>query len=716
MRGRQVDVGSRVVLRAGTWNQPSLEARGPKPGIARSAAPCSLRNDTLIPPCGELYIGPVKEAKLTVFPDSLEYRFATSGSQGEVPPGRLDDILAAARGIDAQRCQRLVISGGSPIKHPNFVDIAVECRRMGFQGLALETDAASLARRGVITLLKRLGFKELFVVMGGVSETAHDSVMKSAGSARDSLEGLTRAVCDAGSDGPRVYMVTPLLRSNFEDLDNLADFAIKLGGLRGYLLSLPEIDRVPPEHRDLLLPYRTQAEVAARLFRKCQGHNVEYGFTSKRGILPCATGAILEHFATVFYDRSEFFKHTQRNRDSDELRRIGACTECSLLHSCKGVEGAYLDHFGDAEFAPVPLETSMNWKLRRINRLEEFEYRNISPFKNESPVNPRGLIRINGHCNMSCSFCFVDRTAPDFEFEQLRGEIDAMAKNGTKHLVLSGGEPTLHPRLADLIRHAKALQSFEVIEMQSNGVKCADLEYARELVDAGLQKVTFSLHSVDPEHSDEITRLPKAFGKTMHSIHNFRRLGILTQVAHVITKANYKELPDTVRFLRNEFPAEGGHLSICLAIAQGISDLVFQWVIPTFSEIKPYVSTALDHCLETGVGFGGMIGQGGYPPCMLGGDLRYYNGVLDQVYKSGDSSDQFYKSPKCVECSFDPYCLGPRRSYVEHYGDDEIQPFVAEIPAVARRASPIAADTPIRLVVASDAPRVAMSGSSHEAE
>ena len=25
-----------------------------------------------------------------------------------------------------------------------------------------------------------------------------------------------------------------------------------------------------------------------------------------------------------------------------------------------------------------------------------------------------------------------------------------------------------------------------------------------------------------------------------------------------------------VRFLRNEFPAEGGHLSICLAIAQGI--------------------------------------------------------------------------------------------------------------------------------------------------
>ena len=187
-----------------------------------------------------------------------------------------------------------------------------------------------------------------------------------------------------------------------------------------------------------------------------------------------------------------------------------------------------------------------------------------------------------------------------------------------------------------------------------------------------------SLHSIDPEHSDRITRLPNAFPKTVQAMHNFRRLGVLTQLAHVLTKANYQELPDTVRYLRREFPAEGGHLSICLAIAQGISDLVFQWVIPTFSEIKPYVSEALDFCLDTGVGFGGMIGQGGYPPCMLDGDLRYYANVIDKVFKSDDAAQQFFKPEKCRECSFDAYCLGPRRSYVEHYGDAEIKPFRAE--------------------------------------
>jgi MoaA/NifB/PqqE/SkfB family radical SAM enzyme len=626
----------------------------------------------------------VNEARLTVFPGSLEYRFATPDwRHHQAQP--IDRLLRQLRGLAAEECQRLVVAGDSPLRHPEFVALAQEIQRRGFKNVALETDAAPLARPGMTTLLGRLGFSQLAIVMGGLHESVHDSVLGQPGTLRQSLEGLQRAVAQARAGGPRVYVVAPLLRANAEDLEALLDWVIGLpGGPQGFLLALPEIAAVAPEFRAALLPYSTQARIAARLFRACQGHNVEYGFTTKRGILPCASAGALERFATVFYERVQYLQHTPHARDSDEFVAIDACARCSLTGSCRGVEKTYLDHFGAAELAPVPLEVSMDWKLRRINKLEEFEYRNISPFQNDSPVNPRGLIRINGHCNMSCAFCFVDRTVPDIALDELKEQVDTMARDGTRHLVISGGEPTIHPQLADLIRHARSLGVFETIEMQTNGVKCADLAYTRELVEAGLNKVTLSLHSVDPEHSDKITRLPNAFGKTVQSIHHFRQLGVLTQIAHVITKANYAELPDTMRYLRREFPAEGGHLSICLAIAQGISDLVFQWVIPTFSEIKPYVSEALDFCLASGVGFGGMIGQGGYPPCMLDGELRYYDAVLDKVFKSDDSSDQFYKPDKCRECSFDPYCLGPRRSYVEHYGDAEIKPFRAEIKAATQ--------------------------------
>jgi hypothetical protein len=163
-------------------------------------------------------------------------------------------------------------------------------------------------------------------------------------------------------------------------------------------------------------------------------------------------------------------------------------------------------------------------------------------------------------------------------------------------------------------------------------------------------------------------------------------MGVLTQVAHVITKANYQELPDTVRFLRGEFPENKGHLSICFGIAQPISDLVYTWVMPTFTEIKPYMKAALDYCLETDLGFGGMIGQGGYPPCMLDGEMKYYERNLANIYKSSDHDQQFYKSPKCKDCSFDPWCVGVRRIYVETYGDEEMKPFQADIDSMLPEA------------------------------
>lgn len=657
----------------------------------------------------------MNQERLAVFPGSLEYRFASPEWRRTNQPVPLHRLLARAASIDAGGCQRLVISGSSPLQHPGLVALATTCRRLGFKRIALETDAPPLARRGMTKALARLGFREIVVVMGGLREAAHDALLQDPGTLPAALDGLKRAVAHAADGGPRVYLVVPLVRANVDDVEPLLDWALALPGrLQGFLLSLPEIARVRADFRDSLLSYSAQARIAARLFRKCQGRNVEYGFSTKRGIVPCAARGDLDRFATVFHDRFQYLRHTPRLRGDGEFARVAACEACSLNGTCDGVEKAYLDQFGDGELKPVPLEVSMDWKLRRINRLEQFEYRNVSPFRNDSLVNPRGLIRVNGHCNMSCSFCFVDRTVPDLALEELKDEAEKMASLGTRHLVISGGEPTLHPQLPDFIRFARSLGAFDVIEMQTNGVKAADLEYARELVVAGLNKVTVSLHSADPEHSDRITRLPNAFGKTVRAVHNFRALGVTTQIAHVITKANYKELPQTVRYLRHEFPAEGGHLSICLAIAQGISDLVFPWVIPTFTEIKPYVSSALDFCLETGIGFGGMIGQGGYPPCMLDGDLRYYAGVLDKVFRSEDAAEQFYKPHKCRECSFDPYCLGPRRSYVEHYGDSEIKPFRAEIPAAALPSSPLAgglsAERALDALAASLGPRPAAEG------
>lgn len=616
------------------------------------------------------------EARLTFFTgDRLEYRFCTPAwraSRAEVPTSSL---LAAVEALDAARLKRLLLAD-SPLDHPDFDAVIEALRRKGIEHISLESDAPALARDGAIERLRAAGVEKVFTVCGGIRKRVHEHVMADPEGFLPAMEGMRRVA----ASGLPLYVSVPTLKWTEQDLVPLFEWLLALpGGVRAFLLAVPEVSEVPGAFHKVLLRYREHAALAGRIFDRCRRHKVEYGFASRRGVLPCATDGALDGYGTVLFDRMDWLRKGRSREES--FARVGACADCSLTQSCPGVEPAYLDAFGDEELRAVPLETSMNWRLKRINDLEHKDFSNVAAFDNDGESNGRSLIRINGHCNMSCAFCFVDRTVPDFPAERVLADIEALAKRNLDHLVLSGGEPTLHPELATFTARAKEL-GFRTIEMQSNGVRAADLNYARKLVDAGLNKVTFSLHSIDPEHSDRITRLPGAFPKTLAAMHNFRRLGILTQVAHVITKSNFGELPDTVRFLRETFPEDEGHLSVCFGIAQPISDLVYTWVMPTFSEIKPFMKQALDYCIETRVGFGGMIGQGGYPPCMLDGDMRYYAQNLGNIYRSADHDEQFHKPEACRECSFDPWCLGVRKLYVETYGDHEVKPFKADIAAM----------------------------------
>lgn len=618
------------------------------------------------------------EERLVLFErDSLVQRFSWTGDRVTVP---LADLVDRARGIDFSRCQRVTLAGNVPQSHPAFWELVGTLRERGAEEIALETTAASLAPDDAIDRLAQAGIDMVFPVIGAMRRGVYERVMRA-----DELDAALAGIHRLSESGLRSYVTFPLLRGNERDAEALVQWLASMPKrLSGFLVSLPQLSTLPRPARRHVLDHADAAPLIGRLFAKAHDARLEYGFYDKRGLAPCAADRSFDRFGTVFHDRVRWLRHAP----GEDLVRISACSDCSLEASCPGLERVYVEQFGETRLSPVPLDASMNWKLRKLNRLEQRDFKNVSAFDNQAPVEARGLLRINGHCNMSCSFCFVDRTVPDYDREQLKRDIRSLYESGARHLVLSGGEPTLHPDLADLIAHGREL-SFSTLEIQTNGVKCEDLSYAEKLVASGLNKVTISLHSTDPAKSDEITRLPRAFERTIRGLHNVRSLGVETQIAHVITKNNYEDLPSFFNFLARELPKGTGRLSVCLAIAQGISDLVYTWVIPRFSEIKPYVRAALDIAIENDIGFGGMIGQGGYPPCMLDGELKYYRTNLENVFRSGDYEKQFYKAKRCETCSFDRYCLGVRRSYRDVYGDTEIRPFTAEIEAPAVTSSSV---------------------------
>ncbi|HEY8376037.1 MAG TPA: radical SAM protein, partial [Nannocystis sp.] len=100
-------------------------------------------------------------------------------------------------------------------------------------------------------------------------------------------------------------------------------------------------------------------------------------------------------------------------------------------------------------------------------------------------------------CNNHCSFCAVGtRTQLHGNPERLREQLAHYRAQGVELLDIDGGEPTLHPDLLGLIRHARAL-GYRAINVTTNGRLCAYEAFAARLVNSGLSSLLFSVHGAD---------------------------------------------------------------------------------------------------------------------------------------------------------------------------------------------------------------------------
>ncbi len=118
-------------------------------------------------------------------------------------------------------------------------------------------------------------------------------------------------------------------------------------------------------------------------------------------------------------------------------------------------------------------------------------------------------LSITDRCNFRCVYCMD----PDVRFADPRAllTVDDMARLvracvnlGVRHVRLTGGEPTVHPKLTQIIRCIAAL-GVDDLCMTTNGSLCTP-ELMREWKDAGLKRLTFSLDAVTPEVFDAMTR------------------------------------------------------------------------------------------------------------------------------------------------------------------------------------------------------------------
>lgn len=100
-------------------------------------------------------------------------------------------------------------------------------------------------------------------------------------------------------------------------------------------------------------------------------------------------------------------------------------------------------------------------------------------------------------CQCSCPYCINSLTDKSLSlpYEKATANIaNAVAKLNIKESVILGGEPTLYPRLIDLIAFLKEDCGLRRVGFTTNGIRLTDGEYLVRLIESGVDFINVSYH------------------------------------------------------------------------------------------------------------------------------------------------------------------------------------------------------------------------------
>ncbi len=158
-----------------------------------------------------------------------------------------------------------------------------------------------------------------------------------------------------------------------------------------------------------------------------------------------------------------------------------------------------------------------------------------------TPVKDRTmLLLVNRGCNLTCSFCDLWDRPENMDADKLWPILDDAVAIDTKILVITGGEPLLHPDLASII--AQAIKRGLVVNITTNGLLLK--RHWGWLKDSGVSSLSFSLDGIGDVH-DELRGQKGAYARTIKAIELVRsESAIPCSVYCTVTNKNVHQLWD----------------------------------------------------------------------------------------------------------------------------------------------------------------------------
>jgi MoaA/NifB/PqqE/SkfB family radical SAM enzyme len=246
----------------------------------------------------------------------------------------------------------------------------------------------------------------------------------------------------------------------------------------------------------------------------------------------------------------------------------------------------------------------------------------------EAAHEKRNWVRLTFDCNDHCIFC-LDALAHDGtvrDREDVKRQILDGRRKGATRLILSGGEPTIHPNYVDFVKLGRKA-GYTKIQTVTNGRLFAYGDFLKRCLDEGLSEITFSLHGPNAKVHDALVGTRGAFEEEITGLRAAladRRP--IVNVDIVVNRGNVKHLPEMLRMLTEMGVGEFDLLQVVpfgRAFTDGRDTLFYD-----LEEMRPYIQEALAYSKRPDV----HIWMNRFPPQHLEG----YEHLIQDPYKLND--------------------------------------------------------------------------------
>jgi radical SAM protein with 4Fe4S-binding SPASM domain len=155
-------------------------------------------------------------------------------------------------------------------------------------------------------------------------------------------------------------------------------------------------------------------------------------------------------------------------------------------------------------------------------------------------------------CNLRCVHCYSDSNAVQYpgelDWEQMQSVVADLASYQVPSLLLSGGEPMIHPRFFDLVDLASGAGL--KLTISTNGTLITP-EKAALLKAAKVAYVGISLDGIGPVH-DEFRRKEGAFDAAVRGFKNCHAVDQKTGLRLTLTRHNVENIEQILDFIEDQ--------------------------------------------------------------------------------------------------------------------------------------------------------------------